>query len=53
MKSLKRVRNKRAHPEEKLTEEALRVSVQKMTEHSFELGDGRLSVRVVNELISM
>ena len=53
VKSLKRVRNKRAHPEEKLTEEALRVSVQKMTEHFFEEGDGRLSVRVVNELISM
>ena len=53
VKSVKRVRNKRAHPEEKLTEEALRVSVQKMTEHSFEEGDGRLSVRVVNELISM
>ena len=53
VKSLKRVRKKRAHPEEKLTEEALRVSVQKMTEHFFEEGDGRLSVRVVNELISM
>ena len=38
----------------KLTEEALRVSVQKMTEeHSFEEGDGWLSVKVVNELVSV
>ena len=54
MKSLRRVRNKRVHPVAKLTEEALRVSVQRMTvEHSFEEGDGWLSVKVVNELVSM
>lgn len=54
VKSLKRVRNKRVHPVAKLTEEALRVSVQKTTEeHSFEEGDGWLSVKVVNELVSV
>ena len=54
VKSLKRVRNKRAHPGEKLTEEALRVSVQKMTEeHFFEEGNSWLSIEVVNELITM
>ena len=54
VKSLKRVRNKRVHPVAKLTEEALRMSVQKMTEeHSFEEGDGWLSVKVVNELVSV
>ena len=54
VKSLKRVRNKRAHPVEKLTEEALRVSVQEMTEeHFFEEGNSWLSIEVVNELITM
>ena len=54
VKSLKRVRNKRAHPVEKLTEEALRVSVQKMTEeHFFEEDNSWLSVEVINELITM
>ena len=54
VKSLKRVRNKRAHPVEKLTEEALRVSIQKMTEeHFFEEDNSWLSVEVINELITM
>ena len=54
VKSLKRVRNKRAHPVEKLTEEALRVSVQKMTEEDFfEEDNSWLSVEVINELITM
>ena len=54
VKSIKRVRNKRAHPVEKLTEEALRVSVQKMTEeHFFEEDNSWLSVEVINELITM
>ena len=54
VKSLKRVRNKRAHPVENLTEEALRVSVQKMTEeHFFEEDNSWLSVEVINELITM
>ena len=50
----KKSSNKRVHPVAKLTEEALRVSVQKTTEeHSFEEGDGWLSVKVVNELVSV
>ena len=54
VKSLKRVRNKRAHPVEKLTEEALRVSVQEMTEeHFFQEDNSWLSVEVINELITM
>ena len=54
VKSLKGVRNKRAHPVEKLTEEALRVSVQKMTEEDFfEEDNSWLSVEVINELITM
>ena len=54
VKSIKRVRNKRAHPVEKLTEEALRVSVQKMTEEDFfEEDNSWLSVEVINELITM
>ena len=54
VKSLKRVRNKRAHPVERLTEEALRVSVQKMTEEDFfEEDNSWLSVEVINELITM
>ena len=54
VKSLKRVRNKRAHPVEKLTEEALRVSVQKMTEEDFfEEDNSWLSIEVINELITM
>ena len=54
VKSLKRVRNKHAHPVEKLTEEALRVSVQKMTEEDFfEEDNSWLSVEVINELITM
>ena len=54
LKSLKRVRNKRAHSTEKLTEEALRVSVQKMTEeHFFKEDNSWLSVEVINELITM
>ena len=53
VKSLKGVRNKHAHPVEKLTEEALRVSVQKMTEHFFEEENSCLAVEVINELITM
>ena len=54
VRSLKRVRNKRAHPVAKLTEEILRLSVQKMTEeHFFEEDDSWLSVEVVDELITM
>ena len=54
LKSLKRVRNKRAHSKEKLTEEALRVSVQKMIEeHFFKEDNSWLSVEVINELITM
>ena len=54
LKSLKRVRNKRAHSTEKLTEEALRVSVQKMIEeHFFKEDNSWLSVEVINELITM
>ena len=54
VKSLKRVRNKRAHSTEKLTEEALRVSVQKMIEeHFFKEDNSWLSVEVINELITM
>ena len=54
VRSLKRVRNKRAHPVAKLTEEALWLSVQKMTEeHFFEEDDSWLSVEVVDELITM
>ena len=54
VKSLKRVRNKRAHSVEKLTEEALRGSVQKLTEeHFFKEDNSWLSVEVINELITM
>ena len=54
LKSLKRVRNKRAHSVEKLTEEALRGSVQKLTEeHFFKEDNSWLSVEVINELITM
>ena len=54
LKSLKRVRNKRAHSTEKLTEEALRVSVRKMMEeHFFKEDNSWLSVEVINELITM
>ena len=53
VKSLKGVRNKHAHPVEKLTEEALRVSVQKMIEHFFEEENSCLAVEVINELITM
>ncbi|CAH3154798.1 unnamed protein product [Pocillopora meandrina] len=54
VRSLKRVRNTRAHPVAKLTEEALKESVLKMTEeHFFEEDDNWLSVEVVNELITM
>ena len=54
VRSLKRVRNKRAHPVKKLTEEALNVSVTKLKEeHFFEDDDNWLSVGVVNELITM
>ena len=54
VKSVKRVRNKSAHPVEKLTEEALRASVQKMTEEDFfEEDNSWLSVEVINELITM
>ena len=54
VRSLKRVRNKRAHPVAKLTEDALRLSVHKMTEeHFFEEDDSWLSVEVVDELITM
>ena len=54
LKSLKRVRNKRAHSTEKLTEEALKVSVQNLIEERFFKEDNSwLSVEVVNELITM
>ena len=54
VRSIKRVRNTRAHPVAKLTEEALQESVLKMTEeHFFEEDDNWLSVEVVNELITM
>ena len=54
VKSLKRVRNKRAHSTEKLTEEVLRGSVQKLTEeHFFKEDNSWLSVEVINELITM
>ena len=54
VRSIKRVRNTRAHPVAKLTEEALQESVLKMTEeHFFEEDDNWLSVEVLNELITM